>query len=130
MSEIPEKYKEEPRVTLGGREWAVPPLSARRIIRFGSLAASITDINARLPEPDMLRIYEAIYTGISQGIDEPLTFDQFLDNYHIDFEEVLGALATVSRQAGMEMKTKATASGEAKAELSVDEISSKAGMTQ
>lgn len=100
-----------PTVKLGGKDWPIPELSGRRIIKFTTLASGIVIKNnpAQMAEADFLRVYEVIYTGVQQGSPE-LTFEQFLDDYSIKYEELLAAFPTVAKQAGLE-----TAAGEAAA---------------
>ncbi len=119
---IPEKYKNEPTVSLGGVDWAVPPLSGRRIIRFGALATGLAKISADMPEHEMLKIYEAIYTGVAQGLEkaDPMVgeggFELWLDSYPIKFNEIIAALPVIAKQAGMELKAvKEAPTGEASA---------------
>lgn len=99
-------------VRLGGKDWPIPELSGRRIIKFTTLASGIVIKNnpAQMAEEDFLRVYEVIYTGVQQGTPD-LTFEEFLDDYPIKYEELLAAFPTVAKQAGLE-----TASGEAGAE--------------
>ena len=120
-----------PTVSLGGKEWPIPPLSARRIIRFGALATSVVRISNQMPEADMLRIYEAIYVGVAQGFTNGngMTFDEWLDRYHVVFPEIIEALPIISRQAGMEFGKAEVALGEARAEPSAGLPSSSAGTT-
>jgi hypothetical protein len=126
-SKILDKFKDEPKVTLGKVEWAIPPLSGRRIIRFGSLANGIA-ITRGMAEADMMKIYEAVFLGVQQGLEkDALTFDQWLDDYPVTFEEMLAALPTIGKQAGMDIAVKAP--GEALAEPRVDNLSSTTGTT-
>lgn len=99
-------------VRLGGKDWTIPELSGRRIIKFTTLASGIVIKNnpQQMAEVDFMRVYEVIYIGVQQGMPE-LTFEQFLDNYPIKYEELLAAFPTVAKQAGLE-----TATGEAAAE--------------
>lgn len=125
--DINERYKDEPRVKLGGVEWAIPPLSGRRIIRFGDRALGVT-VRMGMTEPEMMKVYEAIYIGVSQGLEkDQLSFDDWLDNYSVTFEEILAALPIIGRQAGMEIKE--TKTGEAEAKPVAGSDSSQTGTT-
>jgi hypothetical protein len=126
-NKIPEKFKEEPRVTLGGVEWAIPPLSGRRIIKFGSLSTGIA-ISRAMGESEMMKIYEAVFQGVQQGLEKDgLSFDNWIDSYPITFDELLAALPVIGKQAGMDVKLKPA--GEAPAEPKVENLSSTAGTT-
>lgn len=128
MTDNPESH---PTVSLGGKDWEVPPLSARRIIKFGAMASSVANITNRMPESDMMTIYEAIFVGVSQGFKngDAMTFEKWLDEYHIVFDEIIAALPVISKQAGMQFERKAAAAGETLAEPNVERPSSTTGMT-
>lgn len=99
-------------VSLGGKDWPIPELSGRRIIKFTTLASGIVMKGnpAQMAEADFMRVYEVIYIGVQQGSPE-LTFEQFLDDYPVKYEELLAAFPIIAKQAGMD-----TTKGEAAAE--------------
>lgn len=122
MENIPENFGDAPRVTLAGKEWAVPPMSARKIIKFGG---KIVGLNlGRLDEDGLSAIYEA--THIALGTAYPaLTFDAFLD-MPVTMDEILEAMPVLTTAAGMKM----TKPGEVKGAPQLRAISSsKDGLT-
>lgn len=105
-------------VSLGGKEWPIPELSGRRIIKFTTLASGIVMKSnpTQMAEVDFMRVYEAIYTGVQQGSPE-VSFEQFLDDYPIKYEELLAAFPIVAKQAGMDTTKGEAAAGSLSKEL-------------
>lgn len=87
-------------VTLAGREFLVPPLSARRIIAYTKFASALANMNPKaVAETDLQNIYQALLIGLQQGLPN-LSLDELLD-MPIPISEAMSALVVVSRQAGI-----------------------------
>lgn len=127
MPKIPEEKKNLPKITLGGEEWAVAKMPARKIIRFGEIAIGL-DLKA--PTGKTLgAMYECCWLAVSTvhkktDEGEDITLDYFLDTYPVSFDEGLAAFDAIAHAAGMEFKT---ATGEAQADPSPENNSSKDG---
>lgn len=107
MDNIPENFGDAPRITLAGKEWAVPPLSARTIIKFGG---KIMGLNlAKLDESGLKAIYEATHIVVG-AVYKELTFDQFLD-MPVTMDEILEAMPVMTKAAGMKMTKPGEAEG-------------------
>lgn len=103
-----------PNVMLGKKEYPVPELSARRIIKFSAIVLKISSWNpATLTEDEMTKLYESVFIGVEPGTPT-MTFDAFMD-IPITFSQLIDAVHVVGTQAGMEFKVKAAgeAAGEA-----------------
>lgn len=120
MPAIPEDKRDLPRVALGGEDWAVALMPARKIIRFGSLTMGL-DLGKPTGET-LSTLFECCWLAIST-VHKGITLDEFLDTYHVTFDEALAAFPVMAKAAGMEFAKK----GEAKADPSVETSSSKDG---
>lgn len=105
-------------VSLGKKDWPIPELSGRRIIKFTTLASGIVMKGdpKQMTEEDFMRVYEVIYIGIQQGSPE-VTFESFLDDYPIKYEELLAAFPIVAKQAGLDTTKGEAAAGSLSKEL-------------
>lgn len=120
MPVIPDDKKHLPTVTLGGEQWAVAPMSARKIIRFGALTMGL-DLGK--PGGETLgAMFECAWLAVST-VHKDIKLESFLDNYHITFQEALAAFPEMSKAAGMEFGKK----GEAQADPLAETISSTDG---
>jgi hypothetical protein len=122
MPKIPDDKKDLPSVTLGGEDWAVAPMSARKIIRFGSIAMGL-DLSKQSGDT-LASLYECCWLAIST-VHKDVTLDNFLDDYHVTFDEGIASFEKIAKAAGMEFK--AVKPGEAKAPPSVENNSSTDG---
>lgn len=92
------------KLTLGGREWNVPELSARRIIAFSRLVLSLGRINVdTMSEVELEKLYDALLIGLQQGKPD-LTKDELMD-LPIPIDKAMAAVNVVAKQAGLEFKT-------------------------
>lgn len=93
---------EDQTITVGGRKFVVPPLSARRIIELLELGSKLVDINAQKPSGEQVKdIYRSVLIGIQQGKPD-FTLDELMD-LPIPIDQAMAALGVVQRQAGWEI---------------------------
>lgn len=97
---VPENFTNDLRITLAGKAWAIPPLSARRIIRFGGKIVGL-NLN-RLSEDGLMTVYQAVHVALETAYPQ-LTLDQFLD-MPVTMDEVLEAMPVLMKASGMKMK--------------------------
>lgn len=126
MPQIPEEKKELPTIELGGETWAIAPMPARKIMKFGALAMQMDLSQPALAVEKLFECCWLAITTVHKKTDDgtDITFDYFLDNYHVTFEDGLKAMPVMTESAGMKMVPK----GEAQADLSVEKNSSKDGI--
>lgn len=92
-------------IRIGGKDFVVPPLSARRIIAFSKLASAMGTINpTQVSEQQMIAVYEALLVGLQQGTPL-LTLDEVLD-MPIPFAAALDGVKIVAKQAGLGFEEK------------------------
>jgi hypothetical protein len=91
-------------ISVGGRTFLVPPLSARRIIKFSQIVIGLGTIKtSHMSEEDMTKMYEALLIGLQQA--EPgLTLDAVLD-MPIPMNQAFEAVKSLSKLAGLEWDT-------------------------
>lgn len=97
------KFPDPPTVTLADREFVIPPLPARSIIKFMALVGGMGRIDAKLmSEKQFDDIYSAVYLGV-KAADPKLSYDEFL-NMPIPFDEITDAMFAIAPMCGVEMK--------------------------
>lgn len=128
---IPDRWKdkeETPRVTLGGHEFAVPPMTGRNIAQFSKLAiglkvgAGMTDGNI---DENFEKLYRVVHIGLARAYPD-LGFDEFYD-LPIPPDDLEAAFMVVAKQAGLSLK--AVPAGEAVATASASMTSPTGGTT-
>ena len=94
----------EQSITVGGKTFVVPPLSARRIIKFSKIVIGLGTIKSgHMTEDDMMAMYCALHIGLQQANPE-LTLDELLD-MPIPMSEAFDGVKTLSKLAGLEWDT-------------------------
>lgn len=93
-------------VTLGGVAFSVPPLSARRIIKFSKIVVSLGTLNTgSMSEEQMQSVYDALLIGLQQAKPE-MTIDDLMD-MPIPMIAAIEAVKIVAKQAGLDFEQKA-----------------------
>lgn len=91
-------------ISVGGRTFVVPPLSARRIIKFSKIVIGLGTIKTgHMTEDDMMAMYCALHIGLQQAQPE-LTLDELLD-MPIPMSEAFEGVKSLSKLAGLEWDT-------------------------
>jgi hypothetical protein len=92
------------KITVGGREFLIPPLSAGRIIDFSCIVVGLGTLStARMDKVQMRSVYEALLIGIQQNKPD-LTIEQLLD-MPIPMNRAIDALKIIAKQAGLDFET-------------------------
>ena len=88
------------RITLGGRDFDVPPLPFRqiRIVTMAAQRLNSADFSA-LTEQNLIDLFEIAFTGAQKGKPD-LTREQ-LEDMHVTVQELQTAKRPVCEQAGM-----------------------------
>lgn len=85
------------------RQFTIPPLSGREIVRFVTKMGNTKSISASdMTEEAMTRIYEAVFVGVKKA-DPSIDFETFM-SWPITFDEVLKAMFDMAPMAGVEIK--------------------------
>lgn len=128
---IPDRWKdkdEAPRISLGGHEFAVPPMSGRNIAQFSKMAiglkvgAGMTDGNV---DENFERLYRVVHFGLLRAYPD-LEFDEFYD-LPVPPDDLEAAFMVVAKAAGLSLK--AVPVGEAQAAESAQTPSQADGTT-
>lgn len=129
--EIPEQWKDEPRVKLGakGREYAIAPMSGRNISEFTAAAVALKTGAAQLAQGDVSHnirdLYVVVHFGLKRAYPD-LSFDDFYDS-DARPDQLQDAFQTVATAAGLTLRV--VPAGEAQAAPSLDEKPSMDGTT-
>ena len=92
------------KITLGRREWTIPELSARRIIKFSCIVMSWGKLGKKpedMSTDELEQIYDAVLIGLQQGAPT-LTKDEFME-MPITVAKAMEAIRIISKQAGLEL---------------------------
>lgn len=100
------RHSMDEKVTLGGVEFVVPPLSARRIIRFSKIVVGLGTLNTgSMSEEQMQSVYDALLIGLQQAKPE-MTIDDLMD-MPVTMIAAIDAVKIVAKQAGLDFEQKA-----------------------
>lgn len=95
-----------PKVSLGGKDWAIPELAVKQIMRLIPAMGRLQKIGATgfdaLAEEEVARIYDVAFIGLSRAYPD-LTRELF-DELPIKIHEIMAAIPTIARQAGLEFR--------------------------
>ena len=88
-------------ITLGGKVFKIPELSARRIIDFSAIVVDMGSFNsARMTKVEMESVYDALLIGIQQG-NPAFTKDELMD-MPIPMNKAVDAVKIIAEQAGLQ----------------------------
>lgn len=105
------------KITLGGAEFVVPPLSARRIIKFSKIVIGLGTLNTgSMSEEQMQSVYDALLIGLQQA-NPDMTIDELMD-MPIPMVAAIDAVKIVAKQAGLDFEQKANPQQPAETEAS------------
>lgn len=98
---------EAPHVRLAGRDWAIPDLAVKQIMRLVPALARLDELAREAGGPGVVaseeqirRIYDVAYIALTRAYPE-LTREAF-DDLPIRIDEIVAALPVIARQAGLE----------------------------
>jgi hypothetical protein len=117
---IPDEWKDEPRITLARKEWAVPPMSARTIIKFLKVAGNlvVSEQTLRVGGEQLEALYEAVHCGLIRAYPE-VTLDAFMD-MPVAPTELMGAFKIIGEAAGLEVDKVKAGEDSAAASLAIN----------
>lgn len=102
------------KIKLGGREFEVPPLVARQLIPVVPALLRLRGLSPTIiTEQDMKDLYEVCFLSAQRGTPS-LTREEFFDNMQISVDDMVKALPSIVKQAGLVVAT-GDAVGEAQA---------------
>jgi len=102
----PLNIDQSPMVLLGGRDWPVPELAVRQIMRLVPLMGRLYKAGAAsagiLDEEEIGWLYEIAYVALTRA--HPDLSRQAFDEMPIRLHEIMSSLPVIARQAGLEFK--------------------------
>jgi hypothetical protein len=101
---------EAPKIRLGGADWAVPELAAKQIMRLVPALGRLEQLGRvksggfeTLTEDEIKWIYDVAFIALTRAY--PDLIREAFDDLPITIDEIVTAIPTIARQAGLRRKT-------------------------